>query len=114
MRPYTDVDTLIARVQSDALIVSMNVINYIANMLFMSAMLIAGFKRADLDGYICLFAAPMVIGLFSMFLVTHGKGSVLQDSRVFFFLEKYCQADGSLKPQYLKTIRKAKNVPTKE
>jgi hypothetical protein len=110
MRPYTDVDTLIARVQSDAIIVSMNVVNYLANMLFLSAMLIAGFKRAELDGYICIFAAPMVVFLFSMFLYTHGKGTVLQDSRTFFFLTKYCNADGSLKPQYLKKAHKSKDL----
>jgi len=103
-RPFTGVDTMIARIEAQTLLVLDTVINYIGNLMTVSAMFIAGFARTFLDGAVQLFAVVMIISLFYIFIRSDQRGSGLQDIRILQFYTKYCDDNGRLKREYLLRI----------
>jgi hypothetical protein len=103
-RPFTASDTMMARVGIQPMLVVVTVVNYIANLMTVVAMFVAGFARSDEDGYVQLYAIVMILGLFVLFIMIDGKGSDLQDLRALRFYQKYCDDNGRLKREYLLRI----------
>lgn len=110
--PFTASDTMVARIQSQILLVTIQVMNYIANILFIIAALTAGFNRSDIDGGIQLIVCGLYLcGLLFLFVKAKGDNAKFQDSRVYLFYKKYCHRggsdafDGALLPEYV-TIAK--------
>lgn len=104
-RPYSPMDRMIARVESQHLFVLTTFVNYLSQVLTMAAMFIAGFDRAYLDGYVQLYAIVVVFGIFTLFVIILAKGDKYQDERTLAFYNKYCEDSGRLWPKYIKMIQ---------
>jgi hypothetical protein len=100
-RPYTTSDTMVARVQAQSLLVFVNIINYVANVATLVAMLIAGFNRSSVDGGVQMYIGALVILLAYLAHQCYAKGSRFQDGRTLAFYNKYCDDNGRLKHKYL-------------
>lgn len=103
-RPYTPADTMVARVQSNSLMIFVNVVNYVANFATMAAMLIAGFDRAKVDGAVQMYVGFLIFFLSFIAWKATQKGADFQDRRVLAFYEKYCDVSGRLKTEYLARV----------
>eukprot|EP01038_Epipyxis_sp_PR26KG_P005822 gene5822-8028_t len=102
---YSAVDGMIMRVKMKVTLVLVNVVNYLAIIATIAAMLLAGFDRSYLDGYVQLYGIVVVIGLFYLYYIFPASvGTHMQDVRAFMFYKKYCQTSGELKEEYLKKV----------
>jgi hypothetical protein len=100
-RPFTASDTMIARIRGLPLIM---VLNYLATLMAVTAIFVAGFARSYEDGYVQLYAILILIGLCSLFAILNAQGSHMQDMRSLRFYQKYCDINGRLKREYLLRI----------
>eukprot|EP01038_Epipyxis_sp_PR26KG_P009738 gene9738-13104_t len=102
---YSAVDGMIMRVKMKVTLVLVNIINYLAIIATITAMLLAGFDRSYLDGYVQLYGGAVVIGLFYLYYMFPASiGTYMQDVRAYMFYKKYCKISGELKEEYLKKI----------
>lgn len=108
-RPYSESDTLLARVETFGLFGIINVVNYIAVLAGLVGTLIAGFGRNAIDGYIQLYSIFICFYLFYLFIGAYAEGTIVQDKRIYAFYKKYCDPDGQLKDSYIEKIRKEIN-----
>ena len=103
-RPYTPADTVVARVQAQALMVFVNILNYVANAATLVAMLIAGFDRSSTDGAVQTYAGLLAVVLIYMAAISFKQGAQFQDRRTLAFYDRYCDDSGRLKPEHLRRI----------
>lgn len=104
---YTELDTAVMKVTIDhkqGLTSVINVLNYVALIAAIVGMLLAGFDRSDLDGYLQLYAIAVILALLVFFIKMLGTGATIQNYRAYLFYKKYCQPDGQLKQKYLDTL----------
>ena len=102
--PYGEADGLMCRIRLNSYLVMINVQNYVAVVMTVIAVIIAGFNRSAMDGGLILLA---LVGLgYVLFLLysVASTGSFLQDSRTVRFVNKYCDSNGMLKEEYLKIV----------
>lgn len=104
-RPYVPCDGTVARYRVFLLLILVSVVNYIASVATLAAMLVAGFARHFIDGVVQLYVILVVFYLVKLFAYTNSLGVNLQDKRVVAFYEKYCEPQtGRLKEEYLKLV----------
>ena len=103
-RPYSPVDKMIARVESSHLFVITTFVNYLSQLLTMAAMFVAGFDRANIDGFVQLYAIAVVLAIFTLFVVILKRGDRYQDARALAFYDKYCEASGRLRPSFIQMM----------
>jgi hypothetical protein len=111
--PYNGSDNLVMRVKLDGMLVVANIANYAAAILVIIAMLFAGFARDSTDGYVQLWAIPLIMAVIYCFIVSQQFAIKLQDVRSFLFYKKYCEPNGMLKQQYLDQIYNEEEDPIK-
>ena len=97
-------EILIARIEGDTLYIIVFVVNYVAIFTTLAAMMIAGFARSTQDGAIQLYIGLIVAFIIYTFVVCDTKGKRFQDLRSLRFYQKYCDANGRLKGEYLKRV----------
>ena len=101
---YNGVDALVIRVKRNDAFVLIQILNYFADTAILLAMMIAGFDREYLDGYLQLYAIPVVIFIIFFFVKFHFLACKIQNVRSMMFYKKYCSPDGSLRPDVLEFI----------
>jgi hypothetical protein len=104
-RPYAYCDGTLARVKAFSLLIIVTIVNYVANLATMIAMLVAGFARSVTDGAIQLYSVVLVVAIIHMFVNLNGLGERYQDTRALRFYLQYCDPmTGRLKEEYLKVV----------
>mmetsp|Transcript_15656 Transcript_15656/g.26229 ORF Transcript_15656/g.26229 Transcript_15656/m.26229 type:complete len:310 (-) Transcript_15656:161-1090(-) len=109
-RPYTDVDTMVARVTETFLFVLAIVLDYIGMLSLLVSMLIAGFNSSNLDGSVQLYAVPLVIIIIVFWVYALAATDEMQLSSTLAFKEKYLDEFGQLKKEYKLRIYQPKDV----
>jgi hypothetical protein len=104
--PYCYAEAMYLRVKCKSQFILSTVLNYVANIFAIMAMLVSGFDRYVVDGAVQLYFVGILAALVT-YLIQNGKlGARNQDERVFMFYKKYCDPNGELKDEYLEKIYK--------
>ena len=101
----SEVDTTIMFIENHRIYASVTIFNYIAIIAALASMLVAGFSRTYVEGYIQLaYSIVMIVVLIAIGIRSGFRVVKNQDVRAFTFYKQYCDSDGQLKDEYLNMI----------
>ena len=101
---YSAVDTLVVYKDNRPHIAFIFLLNYIAILSTMAAVLIAGFNRSNVDGFVQLYSIAIVAALVRYINSSYTTSANDSDRRCLKFYQKYCDSNGELKDEYLRMI----------
>jgi len=103
---YGPIDTFLIYKSNRSSIAFVFILNYIADIATVVAVLLAGFNRGFIDGVVQLYMIPLIVWLFYYLKQGSLIAKEYQDIRQFDFYKKYCDPNGDLKDEYLELIKK--------
>lgn len=102
-RPYTAVDTMVARTK-DSLFIASIVFDYLGMLTLMVATFICGFNNDFIDGIVHIYIVPAIIVMIYLWVVVLADGDNMQLRRCQRFKTQYCDESGMLKQEFIKKI----------